>query len=249
MAWSSGHTGLRPVVMYVCEWRPSRRVDMKERSCSFLEMDEQKLPFTVSVTCCWHEGPFFCACWGRQPLLQTERQGCWQGLLLITKIGSSEDIYNGIDKIALPRCFVCNSRCVWRIFLHTSMKWSRTTSAFHLSMHVRRHTGCHGYKMAPVVAARARRRSVCRRLLRLSRKICLMFAAATVFNFGRESVHLCKWNISNWISGGTRHVFAWRWLDFGAYGPPLHRKVCNWMGSSKRGDKTGRSCSFLEMNE
>ena len=65
----------------------------------------------------------FCACCGRQPLLQTERQGCWQGLLLITKIGSSEDIYNGINKTALPRCFVCNSRCVWRIFLHTSMKW------------------------------------------------------------------------------------------------------------------------------
>ena len=40
--------------------------------------------------------------------------------------------------------------------------------------------------MAPVVAARARRRSVCRRLLRLSRKICLMFPAATVFNLGEN---------------------------------------------------------------
>ena len=48
-------------------------------------------------------------------------QGCWQGLLLITKIGSSEDIYNGIDKIALPRCFVCNHRvpmCVANISAH-----------------------------------------------------------------------------------------------------------------------------------
>ena len=36
--------------MYVSEWRPSRRVDKKERSCSFLEIGEQKLPFTVSIT-------------------------------------------------------------------------------------------------------------------------------------------------------------------------------------------------------
>ena len=43
-AWSSVHTVLRPTVMYVSEWRPSRRVDKKERSCSFLEKDEQKLP-------------------------------------------------------------------------------------------------------------------------------------------------------------------------------------------------------------
>ena len=40
--------------------------------------------------------------------------------------------------------------------------------------------------MAPVVAARARRRSVCRTLLRLSRKICRMFPAATVFNLGEN---------------------------------------------------------------
>ena len=40
--------------------------------------------------------------------------------------------------------------------------------------------------MAPVVAARARRRPVLRRLLRLSRKICLLFHAATVFNLGEN---------------------------------------------------------------
>ena len=32
------------VVIYVSEWRPSRRVDKKERSCSFLQRGEQKLP-------------------------------------------------------------------------------------------------------------------------------------------------------------------------------------------------------------
>ena len=36
------------------------------------------------------------------PFCRMNVQGCWQGLLLITKIGSSEHIYNGIDKIALP---------------------------------------------------------------------------------------------------------------------------------------------------
>ena len=47
---------------------------------------------------------------------------------------------------------VSDSRCVWRIFLHTSMKIGRELHLhFHLNMHVRRHTGCHGYKMAPVV--------------------------------------------------------------------------------------------------
>ena len=51
---------------------------------------------------------------------------------------------------------------------------------------VRRHSGFQGYKIASVVAARARRRSVCRRLLRLSRKICLLFPAATVFNLGEN---------------------------------------------------------------
>ena len=40
--------------------------------------------------------------------------------------------------------------------------------------------------MAPVVATRARRRSVGRMLLRLSRKICVMFPAATVFNLGEN---------------------------------------------------------------
>ena len=50
--------------------------------------------------------------------------------------------------------------------------------------------------------------------------------------FGRESVHLLN-HISIHILGGSRHDFAWRWLDFGAYGPPLHRKVCNWMGFVK----------------
>ena len=153
-------------------------------------MDEQKLPFTVSVTLLLTWRACFCAIWGRQPLLHTERQGCWQGLRLITKIGSSEDIYNGIDKIALPRCFVCNHRVpmsVANISAHfDEMVENYVHLHFHVSMHVRRHTGCHGYKMAPVVAARARRWSVCRRLLRLSRKICLMFPAATVFNLGEN---------------------------------------------------------------
>ena len=37
-------------------------------------------------------------------------------------------------------------------------------------------------------------------------------------------------HVSIHISGGSRHVFAWRWLDFGAHGPPLHhkhRQQCN----------------------
>ena len=29
------------------------------------------------------------------------------------------------------------------------------------------------------------------------------------------------------ISEVSRHFFAWRWLNFGAYGPPLHHKICN----------------------
>ena len=149
-------------------------------------MDEQKLPFTVSVTLLLTWRAFFCACWGRQPLLQTERQDCWQGLFLITKIGSSEDIYNGIDKIALPRCFVGIPDACGEYFCTLRWNGRELHLHFHLSMHVRRHTGCHGYKMAPVVAAQARRRSVCRRLLRLWRKICLMFPAATVFNLGEN---------------------------------------------------------------
>ena len=35
---------------------------MKERSCSFLEMDEQKLPFTISVTLHVDMKGLFCAC-------------------------------------------------------------------------------------------------------------------------------------------------------------------------------------------
>ena len=50
MAWSSPHAGLRSLVLYVSEWRPSRRVDQKERSCSFLERDNQKVSCTVNVT-------------------------------------------------------------------------------------------------------------------------------------------------------------------------------------------------------
>ena len=126
---------------------------------------------------------------------------------------------------------------------------------FHLSMHVRRHTGCHGYKMALVVAARARRRSVCRRLLRLSRKICLMFPAASscvcnCLKFGRESVHLCKWNTYQTDIGRGKGTFLRGDGSTSAHTDLrcIAKYVIEW-GSSKRGDKTGRSCSFLEMNE
>ena len=125
MAWSSGHTGLHTVVMYVCEWMEAITASWQEGTFMFISRNRRtevavhrKCHFAVDMK------GLFCTCWGRQPLLQNEHQGWWQGLLLITKIGSSEHIYNGIDKIALPRCFVCtNTRCVWRIFLHTSMKW------------------------------------------------------------------------------------------------------------------------------
>ena len=81
--------------------------------------------------------------------------------------------------------------------------------------------------MAPVVAARARRRSVGRRLLRLSPKICLMFPAATVFNLGENQfIYVSEKHINPYI-GRFKARFAWRWLDFDAHGSPLHRKVCN----------------------
>ena len=53
----------------------------------FSKWDEQKLPFYRKCHFAVDMKGLFCACWGRQPLLQTERQGCWQGPLLITKIG------------------------------------------------------------------------------------------------------------------------------------------------------------------
>ena len=117
-------------------------------------------------------------------------------------------------------------------------------------MRVRRHTGCHGYKMAPVVAARARRRSVCRRLLRLLRKICLMFPAATVFNLGEnqfiyvsETTYQSEYlDVQGTFLRGDGSTSAHTDLRC------IAKYVIEW-GSSKRGDKTGRSCSFLEMNE
>ena len=48
------------------------------------------------------------------------------GLLLITNIGPSGHIYNEIDKIAHRGCFVCHSRCVWRIFQLSLLNWQRT---------------------------------------------------------------------------------------------------------------------------
>ena len=55
------------------------------------------------------------------PFCRLNVRAVGRGYFLITKIGSSEDIYNGIDKIALPRCFVCNHRvpmCVANISAH-----------------------------------------------------------------------------------------------------------------------------------
>ena len=40
----AGVDGLRSVGMFISDLRPSRRVDKKERSCSFLEIEELKLP-------------------------------------------------------------------------------------------------------------------------------------------------------------------------------------------------------------
>ena len=54
--------------------------------------------------------------------------------------------------------------------------------------------------MAPVVATRARRCSVGRRLLRLSRKICVMFPAATVFNLGENQfIYVSERHINPYI--------------------------------------------------
>ena len=54
--------------------------------------------------------------------------------------------------------------------------------------------------MAPVVAARARRRSVGRKFLRLSRKICIMFTAATVFNLGENQfIYVSETHINPYI--------------------------------------------------
>ena len=108
-------------------------------------------------------------------------------------------------------------------------------------------------KMAPVVAAQARRRSVCRRLLRLSRKICLMFPAATVFNLGENqfiyvSDTHSKLNIGRFKARFCVAMARLRRIPFSADLCCIAKYVIEW-GSSKRGDKTGRSCSFLEMNE
>ena len=104
--------------------------------------------------------------------------------------------------------------------------------------------------MAPVVAARARRRSVCRRLLRLSRKICLMFPAATVFSLGENQfiyvseTHI-KLNIGRFTGTFLRgDGLTWAHTRLRC----IAKYVIEW-GSSKRGDKTGRSCSFLKMSE
>ena len=61
------------------------------------------------------------------PFCRMDLRVFWR-LLLITKIRPFEHIYDEIDKIALPRCFVCHSRCVCRIFLLTSLKRHRNNS-------------------------------------------------------------------------------------------------------------------------
>ena len=101
--------------------------------------------------------------------------------------------------------------------------------------------------MAPVLATRARRRSVGRRSLRLSRKICVMFPAATVFNLGenqfifvRETYRSVYWE----VQGTFLHGDGLTHTDL----PCITKDVIEW-GSSKRGDKTERSCSFLGVNE
>ena len=68
--------------------------------------------------------------------------------------------------------------------------------------------------------------------------------------FGRESVHLCKWNTYQSIYREVQGTFL-RGDGLTSAHTDLHciaKYVIEW-GSSKRGDKTGRSCSFLEMNE
>ena len=131
MAWSSAHTGLRSVVMYVCKWMKAVAASWQEGKFKLISRNRRtevavhrKCVFAVDMK------GLFCTFWGRQSFLQNEHQGWWQELPLITKIGSSEHIYNEIDKTALLRCFVCYPRYVWRIFLHTSMKWWRTTCTF-----------------------------------------------------------------------------------------------------------------------
>ena len=45
------------------------------------------------------------------------------GLLLTTKIGSSEHIHEQIDEMAPSSCFICCCRWLWQIFLLSSLKW------------------------------------------------------------------------------------------------------------------------------
>ena len=106
--------------------------------------------------------------------------------------------------------------------------------------------------MAPVIVAPSKRRSVCRMFLRLSPKIYIMFPAATVSNLGE--------NQFNYVSETHINPYIGRFKALFLHGDGLTsahtdrrlrciaKYVIEW-GLSKRGDKTERSHSFLEMNE
>ena len=68
--------------------------------------------------------------------------------------------------------------------------------------------------------------------------------------FGRESVHLCKGNTYQTEYREVQGTFLRGDGSTSAHTDLrcIAKYVIKW-GSSKRGDKTGRSCSFLEMNE
>ena len=56
-----------------------------------------------------------------------------------------------------------------------------------------------------------------------------MFHAATVFNYLGENEfnYVSETHINPYIGEVRGTFFALEWFDFGAYGPPLHRKVFN----------------------
>ena len=141
MAWRSAHTGLRPVLMYLCKWMEVVAASWQEGTFMFiLEIDEQNLPLTVSLTCCWHERPFV-PVFHDTPFCRMNIRGWWQGLqksallsiftMRLTKLHSQDVL------CVIPH--VCGEYfCIPR--------WNGREVNFPLSMQIRRYCGCHRLK-------------------------------------------------------------------------------------------------------
>ena len=65
--------------MYVIEWGSSERGDKTGRSCSFLEMNEQKLWYMVRFGLLLIFSTFPCTFWHRRTLLGLRKSGCFGG--------------------------------------------------------------------------------------------------------------------------------------------------------------------------